>query len=99
MRETPFPAPLSDADADELYAILGRVMADSVRDAAPCTGIAVDRLVASVARDSILSHVARTFLTHNDEGKKPAEAAAHTRAWLTQALIESAQQARRTTTE
>lgn len=45
MRETPFPRPMTSAEARELWPIIGRVMADSARDVATRTGIPPQRLL------------------------------------------------------
>ncbi|MEU1273637.1 hypothetical protein [Streptomyces sp. NPDC005799] len=96
MRETPFPRPMTSAEARELWQIIGRVMADSARDVASRTGIPPQRLVKTVARDLVLRDVTEVFLRANERGALPMQSSAEAHAYLTHALLTFVERGRAT---
>ncbi|MFG2793990.1 hypothetical protein [Streptomyces sp. NPDC048419] len=78
---------MNSTEARELWAIIGRVMSDSARDAASQTGIPPHRLFKTVARETVLREVTAVFLRANGRGALPRESAEEARAYLTHALL------------
>jgi hypothetical protein len=77
---------MNSAEARELWEIIGRVMADSARDVASRTRIAPDRLIKTIARDTVLHQVTDVFLRANERGALPQESATEARIHLTHSL-------------